>query len=195
MSLSRREVLIASTLTVTIAGCLDDDDDDDTAAQVGTDDENGETDDTETDDADETVEATVRIRDTDDFGEILVGPDDMTLYNFDEDTKGGNASECYDDCAANWPPLIVDDDDPVAGEGVTASLATIERDDGSVQVTANGWPLYYFAADEEPGDVAGQGVNDVWWVLDPDGEPIRDDEMDDDYDEPDSDDSSDDFGY
>lgn len=38
----------------------------------------------------------------------------------------------------------------------------MERDDGSMQVIGAGWPLYHFASDEEPGDVNGQGVNDVW---------------------------------
>ncbi|MFC6731773.1 hypothetical protein [Haladaptatus sp. GCM10025893] len=45
--------------------------------------------------------------------------------------------------------------------------------EGSTQVAAAGWPLYYFAPDENPGDANGQGVNDVWWVLRPDGTPVR----------------------
>ncbi|WP_255681455.1 hypothetical protein [Natrinema sp. SYSU A 869] len=39
---------------------------------------------------------------------------------------------------------------------------------------ANGWPLYYFARDEVLGDVECQGLNDVWWALDPDGSPVTD---------------------
>jgi len=58
---------------------------------------------------------------------------------------------------------------------VTAELTTYEREDGQTQVAANGWPLYYFANDETPGDTNGQGVGDVWWVLDPAGMPIRED--------------------
>jgi len=48
-----------------------------------------------------------------------------------------------------------------------------EREDGDAQVAANGWPLYYYASDGDPGDVTGHGVRDVWWVLDPAGEPVR----------------------
>jgi len=51
----------------------------------------------------------------------------------------------------------------------------LEREGGEVQVAAAGWPLYYFADDGNPGDVAGQGVNDVRWVLAPDGSPIKSD--------------------
>jgi hypothetical protein len=56
---------------------------------------------------------------------------------------------------------------------VTAELAIFERDTCETQVAAGGWPLYYFASDGSPGDVEGQGANGVWWVLAPDGTPIR----------------------
>ena len=55
------------------------------------------------------------------------------------------------------------------------SLATIERDDGSKQVTYNGWPLYYFANDRQPGNTNGQGVGNVWWVVSTHGGPIQTD--------------------
>ena len=96
----------------------------------------------------------------------------MTLYMFDSDTNGEAASTCYDSCADAWPPLTVEGD-PTAGDAVTAELDTFEREGGARQVAAGGWPLYYFASDEEPGDANGQGVNDVWWVLRPDGTPVK----------------------
>jgi predicted lipoprotein with Yx(FWY)xxD motif len=116
--------------------------------------------------------ATVALGSTD-LGEVLVGPDGMTLYLYDPDAQG--ASTCYDQCAQAWPPLLADDGAPAAGDGVDAALlGTTERTDGGVQVTYDGWPLYYWAQDDAPGDATGQGVNDVWWVLDASGEPIRD---------------------
>ncbi len=118
------------------------------------------------------ADATVTVSEHPDHGAILTGPDGHSLYMFDADEQGSGESACYDGCAENWPPLTVEDA-PVAGEGVEAELGTIEREDGSMQVTANGWPLYYFVNDEGPGDVAGQGANDVWWLLTPAGEPIR----------------------
>ena len=105
------------------------------------------------------------------LGDILVDREGMTLYMFDPDEQG--PSTCYDVCASTWPPYVVDPA-AIAGDDVDAmSLATREREDGSRQVTYNGWPLYYYAQDAAPGDVNGQGVNGVWFVLDADGEPIR----------------------
>lgn len=113
---------------------------------------------------------TVQTKTTDEYGDILVDSEGMTLYMFDKDTKGDGASACYDGCADNWPPFVAED--PSAGDDVSAALSTFERDGGDMQVTANGWPLYYFASDESPGDAKGQGVGDVWWVLDPAGTPV-----------------------
>ena len=57
---------------------------------------------------------------------------------------------------------------PQAGDGVDASLlGTTTRKDGTTQVTYNGWPLYYYVKDQKPGDVTGQDVGDVWYVLSP----------------------------
>ena len=117
----------------------------------------------------------VRVAAHPDLGEILVGPDGMTLYMFDSDTRGAGASTCEGGCAEAWPPLVTTED-PTAGAGVTATLSTFEREPGERQVAAAGWPLYYFARDEAPGDATGQGAGGVWWVLGPDGTPIRSDE-------------------
>jgi len=107
-----------------------------------------------------------------DHGEILVDGDGRTLYMFDQDSRGDLASACTDGCADAWPPLTAEAD-PAAGDGVTADLDTFARGDGATQVAAGGWPLYYFAEDDDPGDAAGHGVNDAWWVLAPDGTPKR----------------------
>lgn len=118
----------------------------------------------------EAEESTVTVGDSD-LGEIVVDGEGATLYVFLADQ--GGESTCYDDCEANWPPLTVDGE-PVAGEGVDGSLlGTAPREDGSSQVTLDGQPLYYFAADEAVGDTNGQGVGDVWFVVSPDGEPIQ----------------------
>ena len=48
-------------------------------------------------------------------------------------------------------------------------IGAAARADGSDQVTYNGWPLYYYAADEKPGDTKGQDVGGVWFVVTTDG--------------------------
>jgi predicted lipoprotein with Yx(FWY)xxD motif len=105
------------------------------------------------------------------YGSILADAKGRTLYMFDPDKQ--KASTCYDECAAAWPPVTTDDE-PIPGVGVDDSLfGTTKRKDGTTQVTYNKWPLYYFAADKKAGDDNGQGVKDVWWVLDPKGKPIK----------------------
>jgi len=105
-----------------------------------------------------------------DLGSFLVDESGMSLYAFMNDAPG--ISNCYDQCAINWPPLLTEGE-AVASEGVDAALlGTAERKDGSMQVTYNGWPLYYWAKDVNAGDITGQGVGDVWFVMAPDGEIV-----------------------
>ena len=113
--------------------------------------------------------ATVTVATADQYGEYLADADGMALYLFTDDE--GGESVCYDGCAQTWPPLTVEGT-PTAGEGVSADLGTTDRDDGSTQVTAGDWPLYYYAADEAPGDTNGQGVGGVWFLVAPDGTAI-----------------------
>ena len=105
-----------------------------------------------------------------DLGTILTDAAGKTIYFFANDTEG--TSNCEGDCLANWPPVEAEDS-PAAGDGVTAELGTIERADGTRQLTVNGFPAYYFAADAAAGDVNGQGVGGVWWVFGADGEHIE----------------------
>jgi predicted lipoprotein with Yx(FWY)xxD motif/plastocyanin len=101
------------------------------------------------------------------FGLFLVDDQGKTLYEYTKDTA--NTSTCYDQCAAAWPPFLTNGA-PLAGTGITASLlGTTTRTDGKTQVTYSGHPLYYFAKDQKPGDITGQGVGGVWFVLSPRG--------------------------
>ncbi|HKX76193.1 MAG TPA: hypothetical protein VJR05_12485 [Acidimicrobiia bacterium] len=100
-----------------------------------------------------------------DLGTILVDSAGRTLYLFTPDAQG--EPTCTGDCATNWPPLT---EAVTAGEGVDAALLGAAS---TGQATYNGWPLYYFAADANPGDINGQGVSDVWYVIDPAGNPVQ----------------------
>jgi predicted lipoprotein with Yx(FWY)xxD motif len=121
---------------------------------------------------DEGTAASVALRSEDDLGQILVDGEGMTLYMFDSDEQGSGSSTWTGGADSAWPPLTTESA-PDRGENVTAELTTFERESGETQVAANGWPLYYYAGDGEPGDTSGQGGNDVWWVLGPDGVPMR----------------------
>jgi len=99
-------------------------------------------------------------------GAFLTGANGMTLYIFKKDSPG--TSVCSGDCATNWPPFTAAaGGSPKAGTGVGGTFATTKRADGGEQVTYNGAPLYYFAADTKAGDVTGQGVGGVWFVAAP----------------------------
>jgi predicted lipoprotein with Yx(FWY)xxD motif len=147
-----RFLIIAATFPLVVAACSNGDD------------TGGAAD----DEPDQSAPATVAVEDSE-FGEIVVDSEGRTLYVFLVDE--GTESTCYDDCETNWPPLTVEGDP--TGDGVDASLlGTTEREDGSTQVTLDGHPLYYFAADETAEDVNGQGMGDVWYVVSPEGEAI-----------------------
>ena len=105
------------------------------------------------------------------LGTVLADAGGRTLYLFTGDER--KVSNCSTGCAEAFPPLLTVGD-PVADEGVSAGrLDTLTREDGSTQATYNGWPLYYFAADEKAGDAMGQNVGEVWFVVSTDGAPIQ----------------------
>ena len=106
------------------------------------------------------------------LGTIVVDGKGMSLYYFTKDTKDTKVSACTGECLAAWPIAVAAGDTPVV-EGVTGTVGTIDSPDGQKHLTLNGMPLYYWVKDVKPGDVLGQGVNDVWYVVSPAGEMIK----------------------
>ncbi len=105
------------------------------------------------------------------LGSFLADEAGRTVYMYTKDTKG--ASVCIDKCEQAWPPLL-QLGQPAVQAGVTASmLGTFQRKDGTMQITYNGMPLYYYAKDLAVGDVLGQGVGTVWYVVAPDGSVVK----------------------
>jgi predicted lipoprotein with Yx(FWY)xxD motif len=101
------------------------------------------------------------------LGNILTDSDGRTLYRFIRDTVNVS-SACYGQCATNWPPLLIADGNPVAGEGVNGNLlGVLTRADGTRQVMYNGIPLYYYNADPNVGDTNGQLRGNNWFVVHP----------------------------
>lgn len=88
---------------------------------------------------------------------VLTDSKGMTLYIFDKDEDATSA--CYDECAANWPPLLAD-----AGAVAEGDFSLIARKDGVMQWSYDGKPLYLWVKDSKPGDMTGDGVKGVWHV-------------------------------
>ena len=85
---------------------------------------------------------------------VVTNAKGLTLYWFVPDTA--TTSKCSGSCATFWPPVK---GPATAGTGVTGTLATITRADGSVQATYNGHPLYTYVGDHAPGQATGDGLN------------------------------------
>ncbi len=112
------------------------------------------------------TDATVQVSKDAKLGDILTDSKGMTLYHFAQDQA--NVSNCNAGCATAWPPLTVAaGQTPAAGDGITGKLGTLTRQDGSLQVTYNGLPLYFFGGDSKAGDTNGQGVAGAWSIVHP----------------------------
>jgi len=101
------------------------------------------------------------------LGTILVDAQGKTLYYFAKDLPAGSASSCSGQCAATWPAFSVDTI-TVSPPLSAADFSSITRADGKKQTTYRGWPLYSYQADTKAGDVNGENVNKVWFVVKPD---------------------------
>ena len=109
------------------------------------------------------VTPVVQVRVDPALGHFLTDDAGMTLYVFGRDEPG--VSNCVDQCAVNWPPVIVGDASLVTSPlAIPAGFGTTTRADGAVQLTYGGWPLYRWINDAAPGDTTGQDVGGVWWV-------------------------------
>jgi predicted lipoprotein with Yx(FWY)xxD motif len=109
------------------------------------------------------------------LGNIMVDDKGLSLYMFTPDAR--NVSVCEAACLTAWPPIMLGKDDTLADVELTGGLrrsllGVAMRENGSRHVTYNGWPLYYWFRDAKAGDVLGQWVGNVWFVLSPDGAPI-----------------------
>lgn len=91
------------------------------------------------------------------MGKIYTDAKGMTLYTFDKDEPG--KSNCYDQCAVNWPPFLAE-----AGAMAEGEWTIVDRTDGTKQWAYEGKPLYLYIEDKKAGDVTGEGKGGVWHV-------------------------------
>ncbi len=102
----------------------------------------------------------------DDMGDFLTDAEGRTLYTFSGSDDGMTDAE-------GWEAVEAGEEDTV-GEGLDDSmLGTVDREDGTSQLTYNGYPLYRYSGDAASGDTGGQGMDESWWMLGSDGEPIE----------------------
>jgi hypothetical protein len=131
------------------------------------------------DDAGNTVY--INIEHTQANGDAEAAAEDDAATEDEGDAEEGDAEEagpvrCEADCAQVWPPVLGDTDIEL-GDGLDEQLlGTVEREDGSTQLTYNGWPLHYFVADDA-GEANGQGLGGTWFVVGPDGEALGTDDV------------------
>ncbi|MCG3088950.1 hypothetical protein [Sporosarcina cyprini] len=123
---------------------------------------------TETDQAEqaETEQAqagSLQLLESEQAGKYLADPEGKALYYFKNDEAG--KSNCTGDCLANWPAFTGEDFSVPEGFDKNDFDTITREDNGEKQVTYKGFPLYYFMKDQQKGDVNGQGVKDVWFVV------------------------------
>lgn len=110
-------------------------------------------------------------------GVYLTDGNGQALYLFEADQRGERerkpTSKCYGNCAKSWPPLT-SSGAPEAKTDVDSTLLSLtKREDGSSQVTYNGWPLYRFVRDVGSQKPTGPNLNDfggTWHLIAPSGE-------------------------
>ncbi len=109
---------------------------------------------------------TIDLASAEGLGEYLVDQDGITLYYSRGDDPGTGASNCGSACIQSWPPFYTGQIIIPADLG-SSDFGTISREDGSVQTTYRGWPLYYYVGDYVPGQINGQGMDGAWFAAGP----------------------------
>ena len=95
-------------------------------------------------------------------GRVIVDAQGRTLYRFTAEAQGRPV--CTGACVSTWLPATV-----ASASGLPAHVATVRRNDGKLQLTYDGHPLYRYAGDRSTADANGQGVGGQWFVVKPSG--------------------------
>lgn len=102
------------------------------------------------------------------MGSVVVDNNGWTLYRFDKDKANPSESTCNDKCAKIWPPALTDSTPELSGVAAD-DVGTVDRADGTKQITLAGWPLYRYIGDKKKGQWKGQNVAGTWFVIKPNG--------------------------
>jgi predicted lipoprotein with Yx(FWY)xxD motif len=100
------------------------------------------------------------------LGTVLTGTGGKTLYHLTTETS--SSLQCTTGCTSTWIPYTVaSGTTPTRASGVVGLISTVQRPDGSTQVTFDGHPVYFFVGDTAVGQDLGQGAGGTWFVLHP----------------------------
>jgi predicted lipoprotein with Yx(FWY)xxD motif len=91
-------------------------------------------------------------------GRVVVDARGRTLYRFTAEAQGRPV--CTGSCVSTWLPATV-----ASASSLPAHVATVKRDDGALQLTYDGHPLYRYAGDSSTADANGEGVGGQWFVV------------------------------
>ena len=91
-------------------------------------------------------------------GQVISTSNGMTLYTSDKD--GAGKSNCYGECAQNWPPYLMNGVYKPFGK-----MTIVSRTDGTQQWAYDGKPLYTFVQDTSAGQVNGNDFHNNWHVV------------------------------
>ncbi|MCH7320450.1 hypothetical protein LZ480_01005 [Solibacillus sp. MA9] len=109
------------------------------------------------------AKSALKMMENETVGQYLADANGMALYYFTKDEP--NKTNCSGDCLKNWPSFFAENVEVPEGFN-KEDFGTITREDtGEKQTTYKGYPLYYFANDTASGDVKGQGVKGVWFIV------------------------------
>lgn len=166
--------LVAALATLGLAGCDNDSRYDSTPGATLPDPESAPDAQPAPDPVNPEAERTLVATTTGSLGPYVSDSEGHAVYFLEGDKDG---SRCTAECLEAWPPVLSGAVVPEAGEQVQADLVgTIERADGSIQLTYNGHPLYFYAEDTAAGTATGHDVHDQWgewYLLTPAGEELQ----------------------
>lgn len=148
---------------VLLVGCSSKENAEDTQTNDQAEEVSKDSGDTQTEESSNDPVSALKIMENEKAGKYLADADGKALYYFKNDKP--NTSNCSGECLQNWPVFY--EKNLEVPEGFNKDdFGTITREDtGNQQTTYKGYPLYYFVKDQASGDVNGQGVKDVWFIV------------------------------
>jgi predicted lipoprotein with Yx(FWY)xxD motif len=106
------------------------------------------------------------------LGSVVVTGQGRAVYRFDEDMPGSGRSACTGTCGNLWHAVTTTSSAP-SGSSLTGTLGTIPASGDTKQLTLDGHPLYTYAGDSASGQIGGEGVMHLWWLVSPSGGEVK----------------------